>query len=235
MSNEPLLSNVGNFRNVNLNLSSDEIPFTPTPLHKASGDGNLEEVKELIESGEYVDSVFAPMNMNMCWTPLTIAARGGHLNVVKYLIENGADINIINCNRDKDTPNISLSALSAAAKRQHLDTFNYLIGKGAKVDNSTLYEAVDGLFREKSPGKRDSSINIIKQIMKNKNVNPKTNVVGFHETESSLDLAKAKGDKEIIKLLTRGWFGGSYKRKNKHNTRRNRKSKNKVSLKRARY
>jgi len=234
MSNEPLLSNVGNFRNVDLNLSSDEIPYSPTPLHKASGDGNLEEVKELIESGEYVDSIYAPMYGNFCWTPLSKAAIGGHLNVVKYLIEKGADINIIKCNREKDKPNMSFSPLSAAAMGQHLDTFNYLIDKGAKVDNSTLYQAVEGLFRGK-PDKRDSSINIIKQIMKNKNVNPKTNVIGFHDTQSSLDLAKDKGDKELIKLLTRGWFGGSYKRKNKHNTRRNRKSKNKVSLKRARY
>ena len=57
-------------------------------LHAAARDGNLDEVRRLIEEdGTPVDA-----GDRYDATPLMKAAEQGHLEVVEYLIESGADI-----------------------------------------------------------------------------------------------------------------------------------------------
>jgi len=61
--------------------------YGTTPLMIASGKGNKEIVKYLIENGAKVNE----KNGN-CWTSLTYAFRNGHDDVANYLKENGASL-----------------------------------------------------------------------------------------------------------------------------------------------
>ena len=68
-----------------------------TPLHKASGKGNLEIVKALILLGAEIEA-----NDGDEWTPLHHAANEGKSDVVKHLIEMGAQIE--SRNKEGQTP-----------------------------------------------------------------------------------------------------------------------------------
>ncbi|ORX85328.1 hypothetical protein BCR32DRAFT_325484 [Anaeromyces robustus] len=61
--------------------------YGSTPLMIASGKGNKEIVKYLIENGAKVNE----KNGN-CWTSLTYAFRNGHDDVANYLKANGANL-----------------------------------------------------------------------------------------------------------------------------------------------
>jgi hypothetical protein len=68
-------------------------------LHTAAGDGDLQEVKRLLGTGE-------PVNLQITgrWetyegqTPLMWAALHGHVEVVRFLLDNGADPSIRDAN-----------------------------------------------------------------------------------------------------------------------------------------
>jgi hypothetical protein len=66
-------------------------PVGLTLLHKAAKEGNIEEVRKLVEAKEININDFN----NQDWkTPLILALEEGHWEVVEYLVENGADVNI---------------------------------------------------------------------------------------------------------------------------------------------
>lgn len=58
-----------------------------SPLHIAAGTGDLDTVKDLLESGH--DVLTQDKNY---WHPLHEASRGGHVEIVKHLVEHGADL-----------------------------------------------------------------------------------------------------------------------------------------------
>jgi hypothetical protein len=62
-------------------------------LHYAVRDGDLKEVRKLLDKGADVNA-----RDKYGWTPLHEAASYGHLDIVKLLVERGADVNA----RDKD-------------------------------------------------------------------------------------------------------------------------------------
>ncbi len=70
-------------------------PMAFTPLHKAAENGELIEVKKLVEAGEIDINDFNNHNWE---TPLIVAiknaAKNGKWDVVEYLVDKGADVNL---------------------------------------------------------------------------------------------------------------------------------------------
>jgi ankyrin repeat protein len=97
------------------------------PLHDAARDGNLQQVKVLLDRGTSAteaDEAGEP--------PLLIASLAGRADVVALLLERGSDIEIRNRG--------GLTALHAAAYGGHLAVVELLVAKGAAVnDNGNFY------------------------------------------------------------------------------------------------
>ncbi|EPS39292.1 hypothetical protein H072_6888 [Dactylellina haptotyla CBS 200.50] len=93
----------------------------------AARDGKLDLVKDLLQSGAFVDTKHAG------WTALGRAAKEGHEAVVKFLVEKGSDLDT-----EMDVGWGILpgggSALTWAAGRGHLKIVQYLVARGAKLD-----------------------------------------------------------------------------------------------------
>lgn len=68
-------------------------------LHMAAEEGNLDEVKQLIQEGFQVND-FDELGM----TPLHHAAEKGHVEVMRYLLDSGADVNAHDESRAGNTP-----------------------------------------------------------------------------------------------------------------------------------
>ena len=68
-------------------------------LHNAAEEGNLNEVKQLIQEGYQVND-FDELGM----TPLHYAAENGHVEVMKYLLKSGANVNAHDEGRAGNTP-----------------------------------------------------------------------------------------------------------------------------------
>ncbi|MFN8575858.1 MAG: ankyrin repeat domain-containing protein [Candidatus Sericytochromatia bacterium] len=130
-----------------------------TEFLKASEEGNLNIVIELIDSGADINSVdsrgrncllFAAFSDNFelikylteiqklpvnsidhySNSPLIISAsKGCNLKIIKYLVENGANTNLEN--------NMAKNALTFAAEKNNLEVIKFLIEKGSKVADKT--------------------------------------------------------------------------------------------------
>jgi len=87
-------------------------------IFRASREGNLEVVKELILQGANIN-----VKSKFGETPLQLASREGHLKIVKELISQGAKID----EKDKsgNTP------LQFASRHGHLEIVKELISQGA--------------------------------------------------------------------------------------------------------
>jgi len=93
-----------------------------TPLQQACMDGDVAEVRRLVEvEGADVDK--ATSNGP---TPLTTATRSGHFSVVRYLVEQGADVN-----KARAT---NITPLCVAATLSLLPILRYLVEHGADMD-----------------------------------------------------------------------------------------------------
>jgi len=64
--------------------------FGRSALHYAAADGNLDEVRRLVETGMDVS-----LPDNKAWTPLHFAAQSGKPDVARYLIEAGAIVDAL--------------------------------------------------------------------------------------------------------------------------------------------
>ena len=88
-------------------------------LQKATREGNIEKVKELLLKGAEVNK---PDGRGV--TPLMYAAWAGYTELVKVLVNNGADVNA-------EDPN-GKTVLMHAEHNYHTDTIDYLIAVGAE-------------------------------------------------------------------------------------------------------
>jgi hypothetical protein len=98
-------------------------PPAPAPLHVAVKDGDVTEVRRLIDEGAGVNGFC----FSAVGTPLGIAARHGHLEVAQLLIDRGADVNA-------ECP------LREAAKLNRLEIAELLLHNGADP-KAALYAA----------------------------------------------------------------------------------------------
>ena len=89
-------------------------------LAKASLEGNLETMREVLRDGANPDG-----SVYDYFPPLQTAAMRGKSEAVRLLLENGADVN-----RVADFEN---TALNAAAAEGHSDVLKVLIAQGADV------------------------------------------------------------------------------------------------------
>lgn len=94
------------------------------PLHRACLQGNFEEVKSLVESGQNIEQCFST------WTPLNFAAGANELEIAKYLLEKGAKPNGA---RDDATP------VHSAAFWGNKTMIALLADHGADVNKTTGY------------------------------------------------------------------------------------------------
>ena len=103
-----------------LKESSDQRELNNGLLY-ASQEGNLEEVKSLLDRGANVNAEGVYK-----WTPLHRAALNGHTEVARLLIDRGANVNAEN--GAKQPP------LHKAALNGHREVAKLLIDRGARVD-----------------------------------------------------------------------------------------------------
>jgi ankyrin repeat protein len=157
-------------------------------LIKASKDGNIELVKDLIKQGASVNA------RNSYGTPLLliVASKEGERfsKILKILLDNGADIN----NQDFDIPDYGETALHAACEIGDIDRIKMLIERGANINirnefgDTPLHCAV--LWGD---------IEVVKLLINNgADVNIKD---GSYEGCTPLEWAIKENNIEIIKLL----------------------------------
>jgi ankyrin repeat protein/formylglycine-generating enzyme required for sulfatase activity len=93
-------------------------------LFNAANNGDLAQVKQLIEEGADVNSV-----NKTGITALMRASQQGHLDVAKFLVNNGADVNAA------ATGGLNgFTALMFASMNGHSDVVKFLVDKGADVN-----------------------------------------------------------------------------------------------------
>lgn len=132
---------------------------TDTPLHKAAHNGDMAQVKNLIEAGEIdVNQAGAAERR-----PLHRAAGGNHAGVVSYLLDNGATVD--------QTDKSGRTALHWAAISGHKDASDLLLKAGANLFATTnsgmspLHGAAEGgraelvrFFLEQVPADRKEEL-----------------------------------------------------------------------------
>jgi ankyrin repeat protein len=102
-----------------IQAASDTQKDYPTnPLIAAAGQGNLEEVKRLLDQGADPNAAYGPH-----WTALIFAAFNGHNKIVEALINAGAKIDHVGTH--------GRTALMFAAQEGHKDAFRTLLLAGA--------------------------------------------------------------------------------------------------------
>ena len=95
--------------------------FDREQLHFASGDGDLETVKRLLQQG-LDPNAFDDLG----WTPLIHAAKRGHLDVVRCLLAAGAQVDA------RDKARAGNTALAEVAAECSLEMAKALVDAGAE-------------------------------------------------------------------------------------------------------
>ena len=122
-------------RKVEIYPAGNNVSVSSTPLHRAAQNGNIEEVRRLLENGADVNA-----QANNGSTPLHAAAEEGQREVVQLLLDGGADIEVRDMFGDRP--------LHMAAEEGQREVVECLVKNGADVnaqaDNGStpLHEAV---------------------------------------------------------------------------------------------
>ncbi|KAH9401272.1 hypothetical protein TYRP_002868 [Tyrophagus putrescentiae] len=96
------------------------------PLHRAASAGQINLVRQLLETAGNGASYPIDLPDSLGWTPLIIAASAGHREVVAYLVERGANVQAVTAN--------SQSALHFACGKGHLEVVKLLVDNGCSLN-----------------------------------------------------------------------------------------------------
>lgn len=102
----------------NLELNVQDA-YGMTPLHYASQDGNIENVRILLEN----ETIDMDLGNDTEQTPLHLAAGGGYMEIVEALVGNGADINIQDA--------YGMTPLHHAVRNSYSNIVDFLVHNGA--------------------------------------------------------------------------------------------------------
>lgn len=176
---------VGNGADVNGNSSNSE----RCPLAAACESGEKDIVQYLIEKGADVDAIVSYQNGVKGDAALTGAIRNGYLDIVKLLVDNKANVNNIEKNdtHNDDTP-ITLAAFYGSRNileylAPKVENINYQNSKG----QTALMIAANSW--------REDNVKIL--LKYNADTTLKDN-----DGKTALDIAKAKKEDAIVKLLS---------------------------------
>jgi ankyrin repeat protein len=100
------------------------------PIHRAAHEGDLKEVKEIIDRNPNQINV----QDSLRFTPLQLASGKGHIEIVEFLLNHGADIELENIHGE--TP---LMLAARYARYGQYETIKTLLEHGAKVNHKGKY------------------------------------------------------------------------------------------------
>jgi ankyrin repeat protein len=147
----------------------------------ASAEGNLVEVKELVER----DPQLVYTKDETGRTPLHWACRGVHLEILKFLVENGADVNI----RD----NNGITPLTSTVARNHIEASKFLLDNGAKTEIADNLQIAPILYALTSESK-----NVLELLIKR---GASLEVKNDYKRTPLLLTCRESGSIEIAKIL----------------------------------
>lgn len=108
------------------NYKIEKDTYSQTPCLKFAVEGNLDEMRKLVNSASEKKDILNFVHKNSGDTPLILAARFGHEHVVSFLLENGSNIELRNID--------GKTALHDAAQHGNLQCLEVLLESGAMVD-----------------------------------------------------------------------------------------------------
>lgn len=168
-------------------------------LIKASLEGNLELVKNLVEKQKAVVNYRVPTNSPFdyrglsCASAIGFAARNGHVDVVKYLVSKGGLT-------DQGYDHLAKQALLIAVKKGQLEVVEYLLGiaefgsKHLKANNEDGYPL---LIIAAQRGHLD----VVKHLLERKNAADMNTVDNTHRGSNALIWAARYGHVNLVKYL----------------------------------
>lgn len=157
-----------------------EYSFTPKSLEEAIFDGDIEEVKMIMQSSE--DPIDMPDDGG--YTPLMYASLYGHTEIVKLFLSKGANVNA--------ATSWGATALTRAAQDGKIKIVELLLASGANV-NATEYDGYTALSRAAMKGHGQIAWML---LSKGADVNIRTK-----HGHSALTLAEENGHHQVIAIL----------------------------------
>ena len=161
-----------------------QAPVQLTPqevaLMEAAYDGDLEEVRRLVQDGTSVDAIDPDRR-----TPLMWAAFNGHSAVAEYLLDASAEADA------KDSS--GRTALMYAASGPFAETVELLLSAGADVDVQGTLEGFTPLMTAAAEGLAD-----VVRVLLDAGADPDIKDV---DGDTALTFARQNGHTEVVKLL----------------------------------
>jgi ankyrin repeat protein len=171
-----------------------------TPLYRAAEQGDLQEVRKLVEQGADINSSNLYLDDGSALTrwipsdrfaagfrPLHVAVEKGHIEVAKYLLVNDADVNART--QQGQTP-LFMGAASAEAELVEL-----LVENGAEID-PVDQQGVTPL----STAARNGHVPAVRLLLSKGALVDRPD----HDGRTALHYASEKGSNDVVKLLLEG-------------------------------
>jgi len=114
-------------------------------LHKACFEGNLDEVRRIVESGQNINNLDKD-GFTAMLAPLHITAMKGHLHIARYLLSQRVEVDVRSTYQTTlDTQvNDQLTPLTYAVQRDDLRMAKLLLEAGASADIEFYNSYSDG-------------------------------------------------------------------------------------------
>ncbi|XP_078596608.1 ankyrin repeat, SAM and basic leucine zipper domain-containing protein 1-like [Branchiostoma floridae x Branchiostoma japonicum] len=166
--------------------NEDGHPVSPDDLKVAVMRGDLNRVKELVQTGLDPDVVLSSK-----WTPLMYAAQGSHRTILDFLLEKGADPNF-----HKDHYSVLMCACSSQQSDQDmLPCIDLLLQKEVNVNTHDRYHMTAVMYAA-----REGKAGVVQRLMGQGAEVNKQDSRGW----TALCWASSKGHKAAVQTLLAG-------------------------------